>query len=92
MKHEVRATDRARRALRGLPAEVRERVARRIEALADDPRPPGSRRLKGPLGHLRRLRVGDYRVGYEVDDRAAQVIIRAVGHRRDFYDRILRMP
>ena len=53
--------------------------------LAEDPHPAQSKRLKGSPTF--RLRVGDYRIIYSVDDEAEMVTIRAIGHRRDIYRR-----
>jgi mRNA interferase RelE/StbE len=75
---------RARRSLRQLDAPVRKAVAEVIDNLADDPRPPGVRSLTGHRPYLR-VRSGDYRVIYSVDDRARVVTIAAVGHRREVY-------
>jgi len=60
-----------------------ERIGERIEALAIEPHPPQSQRLTGLPGF--RLRVGDYRVLYEVDDAAGLVLILRVRHRREAY-------
>ncbi len=61
------------------------RIRQAIDALAEDPRPPNSLTLRGREG--RRLRVGDYRVIYEVDDDRRTVTVLQVGHRRDVYRR-----
>ncbi|OGL99549.1 hypothetical protein A2501_04270 [Candidatus Uhrbacteria bacterium RIFOXYC12_FULL_57_11] len=79
-------TSRARRELQALPRPVLERVDAAIRTLAGDPRPPGSVKLKG-LRHGYRLRVGDYRLLYEVDDQAGVVTVGHVGHRREVYRR-----
>jgi mRNA interferase RelE/StbE len=55
-----------------------------IDALADDPRPPGVRALTGHRPYLR-VRSGDYRVIYVVDDEIRQVRVVVIGHRRDVY-------
>ncbi|KPL11054.1 hypothetical protein AMJ85_04740 [candidate division BRC1 bacterium SM23_51] len=60
------------------------RVFDRIERLAIDPRPSGIRKLRGSE-NLWRLRVGDYRVIYAVDDKNRLVDIIAIRHRRDAY-------
>ena len=57
-----------------------------IELLATDPRPPGATKLSGREGEWR-VRTGDYRVVYEVDDGVLRVLVVAVGHRRDIYRR-----
>ena len=75
---------RARRSLRQLDPPVRKAVAQVIDGLATDPRPPGFRSLTGRRPYLR-VRSGDYRVIYAVDDRARIVTIAAVGHRREIY-------
>jgi mRNA interferase RelE/StbE len=59
----------------------RRRIVRRIQALADDPRPPGREKLSGRA--LYRVRQGPYRVVYTVDDVARIVLVVKVGHRRD---------
>ena len=76
----------ADRALARLPARDRERVEQRIATLADDPRPPQSRRLVGAGARAYRLRQGDHRVVYEVDDDALEVVtVTRIAHRRDVY-------
>ena len=60
------------------------RVARRIDGLADNPRPPGVEKLKGAEG-LWRVRVGDYRVIYTVRDEVLLVLVIRIGHRREVY-------
>jgi len=60
------------------------RLRQRILALADDPRPPGCRKLTGHPGW--RIRVGDYRVVYEIDDVVRLVAIERVQHRDSVYD------
>jgi mRNA interferase RelE/StbE len=77
----------AERDLRALPPDMLARVDARIRALADQPRPHGVERLRGPQGGLR-LRVGDYRILYDVDDAQQIVIIGRVRHRRDVYRRL----
>jgi mRNA interferase RelE/StbE len=60
-----------------------ERIRRAIDDLADNPRPTGSRNVRGREG--RRIRVGDYRIIYEIDDEERVVDVLQVGHRRDVY-------
>ena len=67
-----------------LPKDVFGRVINAIQALADSPRPPGSKKLVGsPPGW--RIRIGDYRVIYDIDDRAESLRILRVRHRREVY-------
>ena len=78
------------RDLTKLPADMRQQVAERMDALTGEPRPPGTEQLRGKLKGMWRIRVRDYRVGYEVDDGALIVTVRAIGHRRGFYELALR--
>ena len=74
------------RALRKLDRQTAERIKTATEALRDDPRPPGAKMLTGSHGLLR-IRVGDYRVVYAIDDQLRVVRVAAIGHRRDIYTR-----
>lgn len=80
----INVRPRARRSLRQLDPSVRKTVARVIDSLATDPRPSGFLPLAGHRPYLR-VRSGDYRVIYAVDDDAGVVTIAAVGHRREIY-------
>jgi mRNA interferase RelE/StbE len=73
----------AAKELQALPAIDRKRVVTRIEGLASDPRPPGTEKLSGAEKY--RLRQGDYRVLYSVDDAEKSLVIVKIGHRRDVY-------
>ena len=66
-----------------LPDEILGRILRRLAGLETQPRPPDVKKLKGREAW--RIRVGDYRVIYGIHDRALQVIIVTVGHRREVY-------
>lgn len=74
----------ADRALDKLPKSVQARMVEKAVALALDPRPPGAVKLAGTSG-LWRIRVGDYRMAYLIDDQHRTVDIRIVAHRRDIY-------
>jgi mRNA interferase RelE/StbE len=80
----VTVRPKARRALRQLDGTARKTVAQAIDALADDPRPPGARALQGHRPFLR-VRSGDYRVIYAVDDAARVIAVAVIGHRREVY-------
>ena len=75
----------AARALRKLDPAARTRVQGAIALLAQDPRPPAARALRGRDGL--RVRVGHYRILYTVDDGVLLVVVVTLGHRRDVYDR-----
>ena len=74
----------AARALRTLDPPARRRVQAAIELLAENPRPPAATKLVGGSGEWR-VRTGDYRVIYEIDDDVLVVLVVAVGHRREIY-------
>jgi len=75
----------AARALRRLDPPVANRLRGAIALLAQDPRPPAARPLVGRPGW--RVRVGDYRILYTVDDDVLLVVVVALGHRREIYER-----
>jgi mRNA interferase RelE/StbE len=74
----------AERDLRALPPAILIRVDARIQALTENARPRGVERIQASSGGLR-LRVGDYRILYHVDDAQQVVTIARVRHRRDVY-------
>ena len=76
-------TNKATKAIARLPRPAQERVAEAILALADDPRPVGCKKLVGD--DRWRLRVGNYRVLYTIDDGQLTVVVVRVGHRREVY-------
>ncbi len=67
-----------------LNAKMQKRIGSRIDALSDNPRPDGCTKLKGSTNTYR-IRVRDYRVLYDVEDKRVVVIVIKVGHRRDDY-------
>lgn len=69
---------------RALPASVISRLMKKIEALKNNPYPHQSIKLAS-AERLYRLRVGDYRIVYGVDDKAKEVIVQYVRHRREIY-------
>lgn len=73
----------AARELEKVPIGDRRRIVSRIRGLAKDPRPYGSQKLSG--GDSYRLRQGDYRVVYTVDDSDRCVMVFRIAHRRDVY-------
>jgi mRNA interferase RelE/StbE len=82
----VDARPRVRKALRQLDPKVRADVLAKMRALATDPRPPGAEALQGHPPFLR-VRAGDYRIIYAIDDQARMVTVAMVGHRREIYRR-----
>lgn len=84
MNYLLRIKPSAEKEMRRLPDEVLWRVHAGILRLAENPRPRASRKLAGAEGRYR-LRVGDYRVLYAIDDDDATVTVFAVAHRREAY-------
>jgi mRNA interferase RelE/StbE len=82
--YEVSIKSQAERALKRLDRSVKNRIITAILSLASNPRPGGCLKVKSEEG-VWRIRVGDYRVGYTVDDAAIEVVIIRIGHRSEFY-------
>lgn len=82
--HTIEFTPRAEKDFRASPPEIRRRLAPKIDALKQNPRPRGAKSLEGPDGVLR-LRVGDYRILYQVQDDRLVVLLVKIGHRREIY-------
>jgi len=75
----------ARKELEALPDNVLARVVRRLETLTEAPRPAGCKKLKGYKDQWR-VRIGDWRVVYIIDDAAEIVSVTRIAHRREVYD------
>ncbi len=73
-----------RKQLDALPNEIYDRIAPKIQQLAENPRPDGVTKLKG-TDHEYRIRIGDYRVRYEVNDKEKIILLLQCKHRRDAY-------
>ncbi len=86
MTYQVEFSGSAAREFRKLPAAVRASLAPRIDALTRNPRPGGTKKLVGERNGWR-LRVGDYRILYEIRDSNHRVLIVTIGHRREVYRR-----
>ena len=84
MKYTILVRASVKREMRRLDAGIARRVDAAILALADNPRPPGCVKLSGPAD-LWRIRVGEYRVVYEIHDHQLIVLIVGVAHRREIY-------
>ena len=83
-RYSVEFTARAHRQFAKLERATQIRLAPAIDALADDPRPPGCVKLAG-ADDLYRIRVGAYRIVYAIEDDRLVVLVVKVGHRRDVY-------
>ena len=84
-RYKIELRPAAARALRKLDPQVARRIRAAIALLAEDPRPPASRPLRGRPAW--RVRVGDYRIIYTIEDDVLLVVVVTLGHRRDIYER-----
>ena len=84
MTYEIQISKSASKQIKKLPSEIQERIQVKINSLAIEPRPDGVKKLKGRENGYR-VRVGDYRILYDVFDDVLLVIIVEVGHRSNIY-------
>jgi len=84
VKYRVEIDPHARRTFRRLPPQTQDRILRGLNELKEDPRPHGVVKLTDRRGAYR-IRVGDYRVVYEIHDRVLLVLVIEIDHRRDVY-------
>ncbi|MBM3862082.1 MAG: type II toxin-antitoxin system RelE/ParE family toxin [Verrucomicrobia bacterium] len=73
----------AEKELACLPETLHRRIATKLLELENNPRPPGIQKLHGHDGY--RIRIGDYRVLYLIDDQRETIQVTAIGHRREVY-------
>lgn len=81
--YSVRVLASAEKELRAVPKSDLKRLASKLQGLAADPRPHGCEKLSGEERY--RLRQGDWRLVYSIDDGAKLVVVVKVGHRREIY-------
>ena len=84
MTYQIEISARAAKQLKKLSSEIRERINHKILELAENPRPSGVVKLEN-TDNKYRIRVGNYRVLYEIEDYVLIVKVVRVGHRRDVY-------
>ena len=82
--YKLALTESAEKELSKLPGSVVTRIAGRIEKLADNPRPSGCKKLNGGVNEWR-IRIGDYRVIYTIEDTAKAVDVTRIAHRKEVY-------
>ena len=85
-RYRVEFSRQADRQFRALPAEVQRRIAPKVNALAAAPRSRGAEQLEG-FDALYRLRVGDYRIVYQIREQVLLILVVRVAHRREVYRR-----
>jgi mRNA interferase RelE/StbE len=83
-KYTVNLDRTAEKGLRKLPRNIAARIVSALQALADDPYPPAARKLEG-YDDLYRLRIGDWRAIYTVDDAEIIILVLDIGPRKDIY-------
>lgn len=84
MVYRIEFVPAAARQMKNLDPPVRRRLDAAIQVLRSDPRPRACKKLSGREEY--RIRVGDYRVLYEIEDSVLRVLVVKVGHRRDVYE------
>lgn len=84
MAYTIYLTKPAAKDLAALPKKILQHIDSTIQSLADDPRPHGSIKLEG-AEDLHRIRKGEFRIIYKIEDEALSVTIVRVGNRRDVY-------
>ena len=82
-KYTVVVTSTVKKLILKLPSSIAHRIENSLLQLEEDPRPPGYKKLKGRNGY--RIRVGDYRIIYEIEDNILRIVIIDVGNRKDIY-------
>ena len=83
-QYEIQFKTSAAKEFRKLPIEIKIRLQKAINALQIEPRPPGMKKLAGE-DDLYRIRVGDYRVIYKIDDAVLLITVMRIRHRREVY-------
>ncbi len=83
MSYRILILRRAQKELGALPKDIYDRIKDAILSLKDEARPKGCKKLSGRDGW--RIRVGDYRIIYEIDDENKEILILHVGHRKYVY-------
>jgi mRNA interferase RelE/StbE len=83
--YRIKVTPAAARALKRVDHQHRDRIRGAIALLSQDPRPPGAKAVQGRPGF--RVRIGDYRIVYTIQDDVLLVVVVTLGHRRDVHER-----
>jgi mRNA interferase RelE/StbE len=74
--------------MKGIPKDAMRRIDAAIRLLAENPRPPKAQRLQGNLREYHRVRIGDYRVIYRIEDARLIVCVVRIGDRKEVYRNI----
>ena len=84
MNYSIIISKSVQKQINDLPSQIRNRIIEKIQSLAQEPRPSGVVKLKGS-GKEYRIRIGDYRVRYEIEDSSQIIRLLQCKHRRDVY-------
>ena len=84
MPYRIEFTSSAEKEIQQLERTLQRRIIRKVEALSDDPRPIGCRKLVGS-DRCYRIRIGDYRIVYEIEEDEILIVVIRVRHRREVY-------
>ena len=85
MTYKITIRKEALKELERLPKATNQDISNKIDLLEFDPRPAGCKKLKGKHENLWRIRTGDYRIIYSIEDKIKIIDIRKIGHRKDVY-------
>ena len=85
MSYQIVVKKSAAKEIEALPTKILPQVTEAIYDLGNVPRPQGCKKLKGSKANIWRIRIGDYRVVYLIDDKIEIIDIQKVGHRKDIY-------
>lgn len=83
--YQVLLSKAARKQLNTFPVFIHNKIIEDIAALVETPRPAGCKKLKGQKNTWR-IRVGDYRIIYEIEDKQLRILVVAIGNRKDIYE------
>ncbi|TVR80850.1 MAG: type II toxin-antitoxin system RelE/ParE family toxin [Chitinophagaceae bacterium] len=84
--YEISITRSAAKELRSIPKHAIKRIVDNIDLLAQNPRPEGSKKIKGTKLNLWRIRIGNYQVVYDIQDKIKIIEIIKIGHRKEIYE------
>jgi mRNA interferase RelE/StbE len=87
LSYQILIFPKAQAQIKRLPRADSQKILKAIDSLAHNPRPGGVRKLTGTANHFR-IRVGDYRIIYAIEDRFLAVFVIAAGHRKNIYERL----
>lgn len=84
MPYQIELKPAAIKGLRGLPKSIQKQISSKIDSLANDPFPTKAKKLEGSE-KIYRLRVGDYRILYQIQKRVLLILVISIGHRKEIY-------